>query len=73
MATAVCPSADDIAIAKLCAWRGKDQDWLREAFKAGIARVDSVAELLRTGLSPDAPGHEELARRLAVVAQPAIT
>lgn len=24
-ATAVCPSAEDIAIAKLCAWREKDQ------------------------------------------------
>jgi len=33
LATAVCPSAEDIAIAKLCAWREKDQAWLRVALR----------------------------------------
>ncbi len=39
LATAVCPSADDIAIAKLTAWREKDQAWLREALRSGIAKA----------------------------------
>ena len=47
-ATAICPSAEDIAIAKLCAWREKDQTWLREAFRSGIAKQNRTAELLRT-------------------------
>ena len=29
-ATAVCPSANDIGVAKLTAWREKDQHWLGE-------------------------------------------
>jgi len=39
LATAVCPSANDIAIAKLTAWREKDQAWLREALRSGIANA----------------------------------
>jgi hypothetical protein len=64
LATAVCPSADDIAVAKLCAWREKDQAWLREAFRSGIARRERVAALLRTELPTEAPDPDELARRL---------
>jgi hypothetical protein len=64
LATAVCPSADDIAIAKLCAWREKDQAWLREAFNSGIARRERVGVLLRTELPTEAPAPDELARRL---------
>jgi hypothetical protein len=71
LATAICPSADDIAIAKLCAWREKDQAWLREAFTAGIAKSESAAALLRNELSAGAPALEELSRRLAVVTQSA--
>jgi len=68
LATAICPSAEDIAIAKLCAWREKDQAWLREAFRSGIVKADRVAALLRTELLAEAPAAEELARRLAVAA-----
>jgi hypothetical protein len=32
LATAVCPSAEDIAIAKLSAWREKDQVWRAKRF-----------------------------------------
>jgi hypothetical protein len=65
LATAVCPSANDIAIAKLTAWREKDQRWLREALHSGIAKADRIVALLQTELSPNAPPADELARRLA--------
>jgi hypothetical protein len=64
-AVAICPSADDIAVAKLCAGREKDRDWLRAAFQAGIADVHRVAALLRVGLPETAPDISELERRLA--------
>ena len=66
LATAICPSAEDIAIAKLCAWREKDQAWLREAFRSGVVNADQVAALLHTALTAEAPAREELARRVAV-------
>jgi hypothetical protein len=65
LATAICPSANDIAIAKLTAWREKDQAWLREALRSGIAKADRIAALLQTTLSPSAPAADELARRLS--------
>jgi hypothetical protein len=64
LATAICPSADDIAIAKLCAWREKDQAWLREGLRSGIVKAGSVAALLQTALPIEAPKPDELARRL---------
>lgn len=64
LATAVCPSADDIAIAKLCAWREKDQSWLREALRSGIVKADRTVALLRGDLPAEAPEPDELARRL---------
>jgi hypothetical protein len=64
LATAICPSADDIAVAKLCAWREKDQAWLREGLRSGIVKAGSVAALLRTPLPAEAPASDELARRL---------
>jgi hypothetical protein len=66
LATAVCPSANDIAIAKLTAWREKDRAWLREALRSGIAKADRIAALLRTELSPNAPSPDDLAERLAI-------
>ena len=63
-ATAVCPSAEDIAVAKLCAWREKDQGWLREAFCSGVAKADRMRELLRGALPDAAPDRVELHRRL---------
>ena len=68
LATAVCPSADDIAIAKLCAWHEKDQAWLREAFRSGVAKADRVAALLQAELTAEAPAPDELARRVAAAA-----
>jgi hypothetical protein len=64
LATAICPSADDIAVAKLCAWREKDHAWLREGLRSGIVKAGSVAALLQTQLPAEAPKSDELARRL---------
>jgi hypothetical protein len=66
LATAICPSAEDIAIAKLCAWREKDQAWLREAFRSGAVNADKVAALLHTTLPAEAPALDELTRRVAM-------
>jgi hypothetical protein len=46
-------------------WREKDQTWLREAFRSGIANPDRTATLLRTELPDEAPAHDELERRFA--------
>ena len=70
LATAVWPSAEDIAIAKLCAWREKDRAWLREAFRSGVARSAEAAALLRGALPDAAPAPDELARRPDIVIAP---
>ena len=67
LATAVCPSAEDIAIAKLCAWREKDQVWLREGFRAGVANASAAATLLQGELPDAAPARDELTRRMRLV------
>jgi hypothetical protein len=69
-ATAICPSAEDIAIAKLCAWREKDQAWLHEAFRSGVAKADRAMTLVRGGLPEAAPVPAELVRRIEVVTAP---
>jgi hypothetical protein len=68
LATALCPSAEDIAVAKLCAWRDKDQVWLREAFRSGVAKAPEAAKLLHGELPEIAPAIDELMRRMNVVA-----
>ena len=72
-AVAICPSADDIAVAKLCAGREKDRDWLRAAFGADVANRKRVAALLRTGLPETAPDIGELERRLVGLGVPPAT
>jgi len=52
-------------VAKLCAWREKDREWLRVAFQAGVADATRVAALLRAELPETAPAAEELERRLS--------
>lgn len=69
-AVALCPSGEDIAIAKLCAWREKGQAWLREAFRCSVAKPAAVAALLRTPLPEAAPPLEELTRRLGSATAP---
>jgi hypothetical protein len=69
LATAVCPSAEDIAVAKLCAWREKDQAWLRVAFQAGVENASDAETLLQGQLLDAAPARDELTRRLRLVAR----
>ncbi|MGA3004439.1 MAG: hypothetical protein ABSE20_22215 [Acetobacteraceae bacterium] len=56
-----------IAIAKLCAWRDKDQVWLREAFRSGVAKAPEAATLLHGELPETAPARGELIRRMNLV------
>ena len=69
-ATAICPSADDIAVAKLCAWREKDQAWLRDAVRAGIVRLATVEVLSRGTLPAAAPDLGERLRRIEILRLP---
>jgi hypothetical protein len=62
--TAICPGANDIAVAKLCAWREKDRDWLREAIGAGIVDRPRIGGLFQAGMPENAPDIGELTRRL---------
>jgi hypothetical protein len=66
--TAVCPSADDIAIAKLTAWRDKDRDWLHDAVRSGIVKLATIERLLQAGLPIGTPDAAELERRLRSLA-----
>jgi hypothetical protein len=67
-ATAVCPSAEDIAIAKLSAWRDKDRNWLNDGVQSGIVSLATVKALLQAGLPASAPDPVELERRLRSLA-----
>ncbi len=63
---AIVPDPNDIALAKLCAWRPKDIDWLRAA--ASHAVVDLAIIHGRLGEMPDrGPDLGELARRLSAL------
>lgn len=66
--TAICPGANDIAIAKLCAGREKDWTWLRAAVVAGIVKPAIVRTLTAKGLPDTAPPPDELTRRLDILA-----
>lgn len=61
---AICPDPDDIAVAKLCAWREKDIQWLRDAVVAGIVSPSRMRQRLLSGLTAGAPPGDEIARRL---------
>jgi hypothetical protein len=71
LVTAICPSANDIAVAKLWSWREKDQDWRRAAVNAGIIDTDRIGALLRTPMPQTAPDLMELLRHLDILRQPA--
>jgi hypothetical protein len=67
-ATAICPSPDDIAVAKLCAWRDKDQTWLREAIESGLVDHRRLAALTTARLPDAAPELMERQRRVRSLA-----
>jgi hypothetical protein len=67
-AVAICPDPNDIALAKLCAWREKDIAWLREAVAAGVVALALMRDHLRGGMPEDAPPGDEIERRLRALA-----
>jgi hypothetical protein len=40
-AVAICPEENDLGLAKLCAWREKDRDWLKEGVSKEFSRSTS--------------------------------
>ena len=66
--TCVCPEINDIALAKLCAWREKDVDWLRAAQQAGLLGLAEMRQRAARLDAPAAPAAEEVERRLALLA-----
>lgn len=45
-ATVLVPDANDIAIAKLCAWRLKDREWLLEAVALNLIDLERMSDRL---------------------------
>ncbi|MFX7548846.1 DUF6036 family nucleotidyltransferase, partial [Acinetobacter baumannii] len=44
--TAIVPEENDIALAKLVAWREKDRIWLAHGLNAGILHLETMADRL---------------------------
>ncbi|MBX6368388.1 MAG: hypothetical protein IRZ04_10410 [Rhodospirillales bacterium] len=65
--TAVCPEENDIALAKLCAWRDKDRDWLKNGLINGVLDLSKMRARLKA-MPPHAPAQAELERRLDALA-----
>lgn len=69
---AVVPEEHDVALAKLVAWREKDQDWLTEGVKAGVLSLNVMASRLdrMPPKNPDGspPAREVLLGRLRLLA-----
>lgn len=65
-AVAIVPSPNDIALAKLCAWRDKDRDWLSIAHGHRIIDLDTMVSLLDR-MPERAPSRQELERRIEIV------
>ena len=63
---AVIATARHIPVARLCAWREKDQAWLREVFRSGVVDANRVAALLGMELAAEAPASDKFARRVAM-------
>jgi hypothetical protein len=65
--TAIVPEQNDVALAKLVAWREKDRDWLCSGLRAGLFSLDQMH--LRLDRMPEsAPAFDELLRRLSSLA-----
>ena len=67
----ICPGVDDIALSKLCAWRGKDRTWLGTAQAAGLLDMDQIRSRFPLLDGTAAPPLQELERRADALAQPA--
>lgn len=54
---AVVPEENDVALAKLAAWRDKDQIWLNEGIRSGILSLERMASRLGLMPPPNADGN----------------
>jgi hypothetical protein len=61
---AIVPDPNDLALAKLCAWREKDIQWLRAGVKARIFSFNAMAARV-TSMPPRAPDESTLRDRLS--------
>jgi hypothetical protein len=65
---AIVPEENDVALAKLVAWREKDWAWLNEGIKAGIISLESMEGRLDRMPVPNSegnpPGRDVLKQRL---------
>lgn len=67
----ICPDEHDIALAKHCAWREKDQEWLRSGLRTGVLKLGPM--LTRLGNMPsNAPDGAELERRINAISVAAL-
>lgn len=69
--TLIVPEENDIAMAKVLAWRDKDLGWLKAGLNHKLLDLQAMADRLHLMPDPDPergiPGHEELARRLVIL------
>jgi hypothetical protein len=69
---ALVPEENDVALAKLAAWREKDRDWLNEGVRTGVFSLERMASRLGLMPQPNAegnpPAREVLANRLLSLA-----
>ena len=68
-AACLCPEENDIALAKLCAWRQKDRDWLAAGLATGLLDIAAMQARSTTISNPNAPAPDEIGRRLLVLRQ----
>lgn len=54
---AIVPEENDVALAKLAAWRDKDQTWLTEGIKAGVLSLERMVRRLDLMPEPNADGN----------------
>jgi len=54
---ATVPEENDVALAKLAAWRDKDQSWLNEGIRSGILSLEHMASRLSRMPPPNADGN----------------
>lgn len=64
--TAILPDANDIALAKLVAWREKDIDWLEIGIQAGVLSLDVMKGRLAS--MPSYEGHLILDEKFQILA-----
>ena len=69
---AIIPDPNDIAIAKMAAWREKDRDWLILGANSGIISTTKMASLLENISTDFKIDTNELRRRLTFIANSVI-